>query len=51
MARNKGKHNLTTEWKAEVVGLAASGLRISQVAWLSKLPQLTVDSIVKMKLD
>ncbi|KNZ50632.1 hypothetical protein VP01_431g6 [Puccinia sorghi] len=44
------QHHLTTERKAEVVGLAASGLSISQVARLLK-PRLTVDSILKRKSD
>ncbi|KNZ47327.1 hypothetical protein VP01_64g3 [Puccinia sorghi] len=39
MARRKGKCHLLTEEKAVMVGMAASGLTVSQVARLSKLPR------------
>jgi transposase len=51
MARNKGKQHLTTEKRAEVVGMAAGGSLVSAVARLSHLPRSTVDSILKKKRD
>jgi transposase len=49
MARNKGKQHLTTEKRAKVVGMAASGSLVLAVAQLSHLPQSTVDLILKKK--
>jgi glycyl-tRNA synthetase (class II) len=51
MACNKGKQNLKTEKRAEVVGMAARGSLVLAVAQLSHLPQLTVDPILKKKHD
>ncbi|KAI7955142.1 hypothetical protein MJO28_005542 [Puccinia striiformis f. sp. tritici] len=46
MTRNKGRKHLTTEQKAKVVGMKASGLTVSQVSRLAELPRSTVDSIL-----
>ncbi|KAI7942321.1 hypothetical protein MJO28_012348 [Puccinia striiformis f. sp. tritici] len=46
MTRNKGRKHLTTEQKAKVVGMKASGLTVLQVSRLAELPRSTVDSIL-----
>jgi transposase len=51
MACNKGQQHLTTEKRAEVVGMAASGSLVLAVARLSHLLRSTVDLILKKKSD
>ncbi|KNZ55708.1 hypothetical protein VP01_2605g3 [Puccinia sorghi] len=49
MARRKRKHHFLTKEKAVVVRMVASELTVLQVTRLSKLPRLTIHSILQQR--